>query len=156
MNASEQRQHDEQGVKFRFHEKCGFSFPHSDYDLNYGSFYASSIGNSSRKSPLFHRSTAHELSKCLCEHHREASRRPESATLAILTSSSQITPALRTAIPDTIEEFNASGVGTVFASGLDEPSGLALTVPEPSTLALLSLGTLSLLAYDSRRRMAKA
>lgn len=41
----------------------------------------------------------------------------------------------------TIEEFNANGVGTVFASGLDTPAGLAFQpVPEPATWALLALG----------------
>ncbi len=42
---------------------------------------------------------------------------------------------------NTIEEFNTNGVGMVFASGLDNPIGIAIQpVPEPSTWALLAMG----------------
>jgi hypothetical protein len=52
----------------------------------------------------------------------------------------------------TVAEILPGGTPTIFASELDEPSGLAIDpVPEPSVLALLSASTISLLAYRRRR-----
>lgn len=43
-----------------------------------------------------------------------------------------------------IEKYDTNGVESVFASGLVDPVGIAIQVPEPSTWALLamSIGTL--------------
>jgi sugar lactone lactonase YvrE len=54
----------------------------------------------------------------------------------------------------TIEEFTPDDVGSLFASGLNNPSFIAIVpAPEPSTLALLTLGLPSLLAI--RRKLKK-
>jgi glucose/arabinose dehydrogenase len=55
----------------------------------------------------------------------------------------------------TVEEFNSNGTGTVFASGMGRPSGIAIQVPEPSTWAMLilSIGTL-LGGLQFRRRLS--
>ena len=46
-------------------------------------------------------------------------------------------------------EFGTNGIGTVYASGLGNAVGIAIEVPEPSSLLLLSLG-FSLLALHVR------
>jgi hypothetical protein len=55
----------------------------------------------------------------------------------------------------TIEEFDSSGVGTVFASGLLGPSFIAAwpdLIPEPSSLLLTALGAVTLCAFVKRKR----
>ena len=44
----------------------------------------------------------------------------------------------------TIEKFDSSGNGFTFASGLNYPNFIAMQVPEPATLLLLTLGGLFL------------
>jgi hypothetical protein len=44
-----------------------------------------------------------------------------------------------------IEEFDSSGNGSVFASGLHQPTFIAVQVPEPATWVLLALGIGALL-----------
>ena len=53
-----------------------------------------------------------------------------------------------------IERFTPGGVGSVFASNLAGPVGLAFSsaVPEPSTLVLMVLGSMSLVGYRLLRR----
>jgi hypothetical protein len=51
----------------------------------------------------------------------------------------------------TIRKFDSSGVGTVFASGLSSPRGLAnQRVPEPTTGALLVAGLVALFSVKRR------
>ena len=54
-----------------------------------------------------------------------------------------------------IEEFNSSGVGSLFPSSglLDNPTGLAFeeTIPEPSTWALVAVALIELLPLRRRR-----
>ena len=45
---------------------------------------------------------------------------------------------------NTIEKFNSSGIGTIFASGVSTPTSIAVQIPEPATLFLLTLGGLFL------------
>jgi hypothetical protein len=52
-------------------------------------------------------------------------------------------------------EIDVSG-HTSATIGAEGDIFVAGSIPEPSTFALLGLGTLSLLAYDRRRRQAKA
>jgi hypothetical protein len=57
-----------------------------------------------------------------------------------------------------IGEYTTSG-GTVNAdlvSGLDGPNGIAVVVPEPSTLSVLAAGAAGLLAFRPRRSQARA
>ena len=54
---------------------------------------------------------------------------------------------------NTIEEFDTNGVGTVFANtGLNGPYGIAVQLPEPSTSALVALGTI---AWSVSRRVRR-
>ena len=52
-----------------------------------------------------------------------------------------------------IEEFSPSGVETNFATGLYQPRWIAIQVPEPATIALMTLGMcVSLFSHRLRRR----
>ena len=53
---------------------------------------------------------------------------------------------------NTIEKFDSTGHGTIFASGLAGPMWVAVQIPEPSTWALLTLGTGTLLGSLRLRR----
>jgi hypothetical protein len=54
----------------------------------------------------------------------------------------------------TIIEYTTSGalVNAALVSGLDGPLGIAVVIPEPTTLALTGLGGLSLMLFRRRRR----
>src|SRR5262249_12924591 len=62
----------------------------------------------------------------------------------------------------TVSEVTPTGQVSTFASGFQGPYGLAFepsqvpTVPEPSSLTLLGIGTISLLGYGWRRRKQAA
>ena len=51
---------------------------------------------------------------------------------------------------NTIEKFTPGGVGSFFATGPNDPSLIAIQVPEPSTFAILSIGIPALLALRRR------
>src|SRR5262249_18790148 len=59
---------------------------------------------------------------------------------------------------NTVLRFDPSGAGTIFADasmGINVPVGMAfhpLSVPDPSALCLLGLGTLAMLGYRYTRR----
>jgi hypothetical protein len=58
------------------------------------------------------------------------------------------------AFSNTIGEYTTNGVtvNASLVSGLDEPYGIAVVVPEPTTLALAGFGGLSLLLCLRRRK----
>ena len=55
---------------------------------------------------------------------------------------------------DTIGEYTTSGatVNAALVSGLDNPYGIAVVVPEPTTLVLAGLSGLSLLLFRRQRK----
>jgi sugar lactone lactonase YvrE len=52
---------------------------------------------------------------------------------------------------DTVSEITPSGTISTFATGLQYPQSIVIQTPEPSSLALLSIGTFALLARRRRR-----
>ncbi|MGB8368204.1 MAG: PEP-CTERM sorting domain-containing protein [Limisphaerales bacterium] len=79
-----------------------------------------------------------------------------SAAVLLIASSAQAQNLFVSCVGNgSIIEITPGGAQSTFASGLDEPVGLAFQlVPEPSALGLLAVGATALLVRRCRRNLA--